>query len=85
MILRKTRSVRFNLGNYEHQETYAVMEINTEVDTEFAEKPLEEVMDYIDDQLIVFLESDVYQARKITDNRDSAAFPFAELHYRDKR
>lgn len=69
------------MGNYEHMETYAVMEINTEVDQEFQGKSTAEIFDFIDNELLKFMEDDVFQAKKITDNRDSAAFRFAELNY----
>lgn len=75
MILRKTKSLRFNLGNYEHMEVFATCEIN------LADEPgmtSDEAMDVIDGTLTDFLAPDAEQASAITEKEESAVFPYIE-------
>lgn len=79
MILRKTKSLSFNQGHYEKFEIFATMEINTDVDSEFADAPAAEVMDYIDSTLAEFIEPDLLQASETTDRDESFVFPYLEI------
>lgn len=73
--IKKTKSLRINLGNYEHMEVYATMEID------LADEPgmtTDEAMDFIDQSLTDFLAPDAQQASEITDKEESAVFPYLE-------
>lgn len=65
------------MGNYEHVEMTATVEINTETDTEILAlhgvdvTSLGDVHDFIDEQLQIALESDVEDAHYNTAEEDS--------------
>lgn len=79
MILKKTRSLRVNMGHYEHVEVFATMEIDTEKDAEFADASERDVMDHIDRTLAEFIAPDMYEASQLTDVDESFVFPYLEL------
>lgn len=88
MKIKKTRSARLNLGNYEHIEVYASMELDSEIDASLFESfggDETKAMNYIDDQLITFMQDDVYQAKRVTTNGDSAAFRLYDLNYNNTK
>lgn len=84
MIFRKTKNLRFNMGHYEHQEVYAVVEVNTDSAADRDDlialgvdpRDLDAVMDFIDDRIADFVEPDVQSAFKTTANDDSFVFPY---------
>lgn len=86
MIIKKTRNVRFNLGHYEHFETFATIQVDT--DSERDRNDLEEIgidpldfsaiEEFIDHRLLEFASSDADLVAKITDADDSAVFPYID-------
>ena len=80
MILRSTRSARINMGNYEHMEMYATVEIDTEKDeiSENEAKPL--IQQYLTDML----QHDMVRVSQLTDNEKSFVFPYLELIAQEK-
>lgn len=87
MILKKTRSLRFNLGHYEHVELFATAEVDTIADRDDLARhhgldtnDHDSVMDFITDALDEMVRPEVEMAHETSDLEDSFVFPYVERY-----
>lgn len=82
MRFLKNRRLHINMGNYEHIEDTATVEVDTVVDAEALKDngvdptDLEAVQEFINTQLDHFLEPGISDAAAFTDEEDSFVLPY---------
>lgn len=70
MIISRTKSLRLNMGNYEHIDT------SVTISGEFDDLP---DANYLDALLLEYLRADLHQASLLTDNEESFVHPMLDL------
>ena len=91
MRLLLNKRLHINMGNYEHVETVATVEVDTEKDAELlsdmglAPDHLDSVKAFMSEEIESLLASDVEDAHYMTDEPDSFVHEYHKQHHQKEK